>query len=261
MVLKHTAHFVMQSKGGAGKSVVSALLAQYLLEHEEDLILVDTDPSNKTLGSYQGLNVQKIEVLNKNKLVDQSKFDTFMNEFLASDKPMLVDTGSGDFLAINSYIFKNEIPTIFRDSGKQMFIHVPVNFGQSKDETLKCLHDITINHQNIYVVIWENEFFGENNDDALAPFLKKLENIAGVVKIREMNPDTEEQDFSRMLQQSLTFDEVRAKTDDPKFGFIQKTRLERIRKEIWAQLDNLFVADIDHPSDKNIKVETSKAKS
>ena len=76
-----------------------------------------------------------------------------------------------------------------------------------------------------------------------------------------MNPDTEEQDFSRMLQQSLTFDEVRTKTDDPKFGFIQKTRLERIRKEIWAQLDNLFVADIDHPSDKNIKVEASKAKS
>ena len=74
----------------------------------------------------------------------------------------------------------------------------------------------------------------------MAVFLKKLKNIAGVIKIREMNSDTERADFSRMLQQSLTFNEVKVKTDDPNFGFIQKTRLERIRKEIWGQLDDLF---------------------
>ncbi|WP_395146151.1 hypothetical protein ACF3NV_10410 (plasmid) [Moraxella atlantae] len=240
MNIKNTAHFVMQSKGGAGKSVVSALLSQYLLEHDKDLILIDTDPSNKTLGSYKGLNVQKIEVLNKNKLVDQSKFDGFMNDFLANNHPMLVDTGSGDFLAINNYILNNEIVEIFRESNKQLLIHVPVNFGQSKDETLKCLYDISLNHNNANIIIWENEFFGENTDDALAVFLKKLKNIAGVIKIREMNSDTERADFSRMLQQSLTFNEVKVKTDDPNFGFIQKTRLERIRKEIWGQLDDLF---------------------
>lgn len=61
MNLQNTAHFVMQSKGGAGKSVVSALLSQYILEHDKDLILIDTDPSNKTLGSYKGLNVQKLK--------------------------------------------------------------------------------------------------------------------------------------------------------------------------------------------------------
>ena len=240
MNLQNTAHFVMQSKGGAGKSVVSALLSQYLLEHDKDLILIDTDPSNKTLGSYKGLNVQKIEVLNKNKLVDQSKFDGFMNDFLASEHPMLVDTGSGDFLAINNYMLNNEIPTIFKETNKQLYIHVPVNFGQSQKETLKCLYDIASNHQNVIVVIWENEFFGENMDDALSPILKKTTNVAGVIKIREMNADTERADFSRMLQQSLTFGEVREKTDDPNFGFIQKTRLERIRKEIWGQLDDLF---------------------
>lgn len=240
MNIQNTAHFVMQSKGGAGKSVVSAMLAQYLLEQDKNLLLIDTDPSNKTLGSYKGLNVQKIEVLNKNKLVDQSKFDGFMNDFLANNHPMLVDTGSGDFLAINSYMLNNEIPTIFKESNKQIYIHVPVNFGQSKDETLKCLHEIAVNHQNIIVVIWENEFFGENTDDALGVFLKKIKNIAGVIKIREMNADTERADFSRMLQQSLTFDELKVKTDDPNFGFIQKTRLVRIQKEIWAQLDELF---------------------
>ena len=83
MNIQNTAHFVMQSKGGAGKSVVSSLLAQYLLEKNPNLMLIDTDPSNKTLSSYQALNVQRIELLNKNKLIDQSKFNGFMNEFLS----------------------------------------------------------------------------------------------------------------------------------------------------------------------------------
>ncbi|ELA09268.1 TraL-like protein [Moraxella macacae 0408225] len=71
MEIQNTAHFIMQSKGGAGKSVVAALLAQYLKKMNNDLILIDTDPSNKTLGKYKGLDVQKIEVLNKRKLIDQ----------------------------------------------------------------------------------------------------------------------------------------------------------------------------------------------
>ena len=122
MNIENTAHFVMQSKGGAGKSVCSSLLAQYLLEKDRGLILIDTDPSNKTLGSYEGLDVQKIEVLNKDKLVDQSKFDGFINEFMATNKPMMVDTGSGDFLAINGYMLQNEIPAVFSEFGKELII-------------------------------------------------------------------------------------------------------------------------------------------
>ena len=57
MNIENTAHFVMQSKGGAGKSVVSVMLAQYLKAFNKDLILIDTDPSNKTLGEYKQLDV------------------------------------------------------------------------------------------------------------------------------------------------------------------------------------------------------------
>lgn len=240
MEISNTAHFVMQSKGGAGKSVVSALLSQYLRDYDKNLILVDTDPSNKTLGSYKALNVKKIEVLNKNKLVDQSKFDSFMNEFIEGDNPMLVDTGSGDFLAINGYMIQNEIPAIFEEMGKKIIIHVPINFGQAKTETMKCLMGLVGNHPETSIVIWENEFFGENPEDIKAmPVMKKFSNIAGVVKIRAMNSDTEQKDFSQMLNLGLTFDEV-ANSPKEEFGFIQKTRIKRIQNEIFSQLDSLF---------------------
>lgn len=241
MEMQNTAHFVMQSKGGAGKSVVAALLAQYLKEMNHDLILIDTDPSNKTLGSYKSLNVQKIEVLNKSKLVDQGKFDGFINDFLENNKPMLVDTGSGDFLAINGYMIQNEIPAVFAEMGKQLIIHVPLNFGQSKEETLKCLMGLAANHPSTPIVVWENEFFGENETDLVKTELfKRHKNLVSVIKIRSMNADTEEKDFAAMLQQSLTFDEVANTTDNPNFGFIQKTRIKRLKAEIWEQLDALF---------------------
>ncbi len=255
MNIQNTAHFVMQSKGGAGKSVVSAILSQYLLEQDKDLILIDTDPSNKTLGNYAGLPVQKIEVLNSKKLVDQSKFDGFVGEFAEQSKPMLVDTGSGDFLAINAYMNDNAIPELFTELGKELIIHVPINFGQAKAETLKCLIALLGNHPNTPVVIWQNEFFGDIEETQISSLIKKYKNVVGSIKIRSMNVDTEQKDFSNMLEQSLTFSEVEESTDKDKFGFMQKVRLRKIKKELWEQLDNLF-----NLNQETVEKPTSKAK-
>lgn len=241
MIIENTAHFVMQSKGGAGKSVVSVLLAQYLNAFDKDLLLVDTDPSNKTLGGYEQLNVKKVEVLNKRKIVDQSKFDGFMSEFIEGDKPMLVDTGSGDFLAINSYMVQNEVPAVFNELGKKMFIHVPINFSQAKQDTMKCLIGLLNNHPSATIVVWENEFFGENTENLEnSPFMKKYKNIGGIVKIRELDSDTERTDFKLMLDKFMTFKEVDDCGDKQLFNFFQKSRMKRIQNEIWEQLDNLF---------------------
>lgn len=255
MDTKNIAHFVLQSKGGAGKSVCSAILAQYLSDQNNEVLLIDTDPSNKTLGSFKDLNVEEIQVLNKSKIVDQSAFDGFINNFMSVDKPMLVDTGSGDFLPINGYILQNELPELFQENGKQMVIHCPINFGQSEEETIKCLVGIVTNYPNTPVVVWENEFFGTNANEFRDTILfKRTNNIIGSIKIRKMLTDTEERDFSNMLKQSLTFKQVSNATDSNYWGFIQKTRVNRIKKEIWAQLDELFdtfysLSEVDDQSD------------
>lgn len=241
MDIQNTAHFTMQSKGGAGKSVCSVLLGQYLLEKNKDLILIDTDPSNKTLGSYQALDVQKIEVLNKNDIVDQSSFDGFINDFLNGNAPIIVDTGSGDFLPINGYMKQNEIPALFSEVGKQLVIHCPIVFNQAKADTVRCLMNITSNHPDTPIVVWQNEFFGEDDGDfSNSALFKKTPNIIGTIKIRKMNTDTEERDFGNMLNDSLTFEQVAKSKDQARYGFMQKTRINRIKKEVWEQLDELF---------------------
>lgn len=240
--LQNTAHFVMQSKGGAGKSVCSALLSQYFIDllGVDNVMLIDTDPSNKTLGAFSSLNVDKVDVVTRNGAearVNQSKFDVFINNFVNNQKLMVVDTGSGEFLAISSYLKANEMPEVLESMGKGLFIHCPVNFGQSEAETFQTLLMLSNNFKSANIVVWENEYFGEAKT---TPDYKKLKNVVGVVRITKKNPDTDEKDFSNMLKNHLTFDDVDNSEDYEMFGFMQKRRITNQQKEIYDQLNAIF---------------------
>ncbi|WP_458448767.1 nucleotide-binding protein, partial [Campylobacter coli] len=41
-------HFVLNGKGGIGKSFISSLLCQYFLDKGESIVAIDTDPNNTT---------------------------------------------------------------------------------------------------------------------------------------------------------------------------------------------------------------------
>lgn len=55
--MENTVHFVLQAKGGIGKSFVSALLAQHVLKHTGAVKCFDTDQENTTFAHYAGLAV------------------------------------------------------------------------------------------------------------------------------------------------------------------------------------------------------------
>ena len=251
MNLDNSIHFVMQSKGGVGKSVVSALLAQYLLANHNDVYLVDIDPSNKTLASYKSLDVHQVDIMKDDEeMVDQSKFDGFLQKFLENDSICLVDTGSGEFLPLNNYLSLMDIPGIMQEFGKTMYIHVPISYGQAEEESKKCLAKLANNYPNNPIIVWENEYFGTGNKNfADTTAYKSMDNIVGVIKISKQNADTFERDFSTMLKHSMTFDDV--KEDTKVFQFFNKTRLSRIQKDINNKIDLVFNAE---PKDtKNTK--------
>ena len=49
-------HFVLQGKGGVGKSFISAILAQFIAKNSE-VMCYDTDPVNQTFAAFKALNV------------------------------------------------------------------------------------------------------------------------------------------------------------------------------------------------------------
>lgn len=241
--LNNSIHFIMQSKGGVGKSVVSALLSQYLLKNCDDVYLVDIDPSNKTLASYKSLNVHQVNIMkNDEELVDQSKFDGFLQKFLESNSVCVVDTGSGEFLPFNNYLSLMDIPSVMQDFDKKMYIHVPISYGQAEEESKKCLAKLASNYPNVPIIVWENEYFGIGDKEFSETMAyKSIDNIIGVIKINKLNADTFERDFSTMLKNSMTFEDVKA--DTKTFQFFSKTRLARIEKDINSKIESIFMTD------------------
>src|SRR5882762_9383079 len=58
-------HIALQGKGGVGKSLVSAILSQYLSSKGQDVLAIDADPVNQTLSEYQGLAVSCLNLFKR----------------------------------------------------------------------------------------------------------------------------------------------------------------------------------------------------
>lgn len=56
-------NFVLQAKGGIGKSYTASLLAQYLKPKSSNLLILDIDQENPTLSQFGGLNVERVNVM------------------------------------------------------------------------------------------------------------------------------------------------------------------------------------------------------
>ncbi len=92
--MQNTIHFVLQAKGGIGKSFVSTLLAQYLLNETGAVRCFDTDQENTTFTHYEALNVRHVTVANSSRLIEPKKFDGLMETLLTEEGNFVIDTGA-----------------------------------------------------------------------------------------------------------------------------------------------------------------------
>ncbi|MGP9545696.1 hypothetical protein ACT3QR_11920 [Psychrobacter sp. AOP7-B1-25] len=100
--------------------------------------------------------------------------------------------------------------------------------------------DIINNYKNTPIIVWENEFFGVNENNFIdSTLFNQTKNIIGVIKIRKMSINNENCNFSKMLKDHLTFKEISESEDNNNYGFMQKKRLVRFKNEIWRQLDRV----------------------
>lgn len=54
---------ILQGKGGVGKSLISAILAQYKMNTGQQPLCIDTDPVNATFHGFERLNVKRLQIM------------------------------------------------------------------------------------------------------------------------------------------------------------------------------------------------------
>src|SRR5258708_24452149 len=149
-------HISLQGKGGVGKSLISAILSQYLLSKGQDVHGIDADPVNQTLAEYRGLTVTRLNLL-KAGSVDQREFDLLMERFLTESGTFVVDTGASTFIPLWHYVLENQALDYLREKGKRVFIHSVVTGGQSLNDTLGGFEQLAETTRGKNLVVWLNE--------------------------------------------------------------------------------------------------------
>jgi len=231
-------HISLQGKGGVGKSLISAILSQYLLSKGQDVRCIDADPVNQTLSEYRGLDVSRLNLL-KEGSVDQREFDLLMERFLTECGTFVVDTGASTFIPLWHYILENQALDYLREKGKRVFIHSVITGGQSLNDTLGGFEQLAETTREKNLVVWLNEYFGAVSQDGspfreMAVCKKHAGKVHGSVAIVRRTAETFGRDVEEMICQKMTFEEV---LNGNGFTIMAKQRLRVVQRELFEQLD------------------------
>jgi hypothetical protein len=228
----------LQGKGGVGKSLISAILSQYLVSRGQDVHGIDADPVNQTMSEYKALAVSRLNLLRDGN-VDPREFDLLMERFLTESGTFVVDTGASTFIPLWHYLLENHALDYLRERGKRVFIHSVITGGQSLNDTLGGFEQLAETTQEKNIVVWLNEYFGAVLQDGssfrdMAVFRKHAGKVHGSVAIVRRTGDTFGRDVEEMVCQKLTFDEALNETG---FTIMAKQRLRVVQRDLFEQLD------------------------
>lgn len=128
-------HLVLQGKGGVGKSVIAALIAQYKTNKGQTPVCVDTDPVNATFEGYQSLNVKRLNILEEDE-INTRNFDALVELIATSEDDVIIDNGASSFVPLSHYLISNEVPALLQDMGHEMVVHTVIAGSQSLLDTI-----------------------------------------------------------------------------------------------------------------------------
>lgn len=236
-------HFILQGKGGVGKSVIASLLTQFFLEHNKECMCFDTDPINSSFSGYNALNARKIDIGGREgKQIDSRKFDVLVEASMESFENMIVDNGASSFVAFSNYFILNNLPSVFVEQKRRVVIHTVVTGGQAFNDTVMGTNAIIKQYPvNCTFILWLNPFFGELVNSDGIPFLETAffkankEKIAGLITLPTLQGDIFGLDFEQMLKAQKTFNEV-LDPNNTQTNLMTRHRIGIIKEKIYSAI-------------------------
>ncbi|MTW11784.1 hypothetical protein GM658_14355 [Pseudoduganella eburnea] len=238
--MQNTVHFVLQGKGGIGKTYVSTILAQWLqAKSETPLRCYDTDQENTTFSRYKALDVKHVPVMTESRTIDPKRFDALMIDILEEDGNCVIDNGANTFSPLMAYLIENDCFNLLEESGRKVYIHTIVGGGDTLHDTAMGFVT-TAKSTQVPLVLWENEHFGLLQSASGKSFLESQtysdnsQRVRGRVVLSARNADTFGADVKKMNTGRLTVDEVKA---SDKFNVMEKQRIKVVFRDLFEQLD------------------------
>lgn len=232
-------HMVLQGKGGVGKSVAAALLAQHLMLKGQKPLCIDTDPVNATFHGYKALNVRHLQIMEGDE-INPRYFDALVELIAPSNEAVIIDNGASSFVPLAHYLISNEVPALLQELGHELVLHTLITGGQALLDTISgFVQLVTQFPQETRFVVWLNPYWGPIEHEGkgfteLKAYRDNKARVAAIIRIPQLKEQTYGRDLGDMLQQRLTFDEALGMKS---LAIMVRQRLKIVRDRLHGQLE------------------------
>lgn len=236
-------HMILQGKGGVGKSVAAAFLAQFKIGRGQQTTCIDTDPVNSTFLGYRALQVQRLQIMEAEEINPRS-FDGLVEMIAMSNGDVIIDNGASSFVPLSHFLVSNDVPALFREMGHELVVHTVVTGGQALLDTISGFSQLIKQFPSeAQFVVWLNPYWGHIEDEGrnfeqMKAYTANKEKVSAIVRIPALKKETYGRDLSDMLQERLTFDEAIAMSSRT---IMTRQRLKIVKGQIFGQLENAVV--------------------
>jgi hypothetical protein len=232
-----TIHLVLQGKGGVGKSMIAAFIAQYKLTKGKRPLCIDTDPVNASFQAYKSLKVHRLTIM-QDEEIDPRSFDQLVELISNAKGDVVIDNGASSFVPLSAYVLTNHVPALLRDMGHQLIVHTVITGGQAQSDTLHGFTQLVKQFPaDVSFVVWLNPYWGLIERDGksfeqMKAYLENKDRVSAIIRLPDLKKETFGRDLSDMLQAHLTFEEAMALSS---ITIMARQRLSIIKKQLFEQ--------------------------
>jgi len=232
-----TIHLILQGKGGVGKSMIAALIAQYQLTKGKRPLCLDTDPVNASFQAYKGLPVTRLNIL-QDEEIDPRSFDQLVELISTAKGDVVIDNGASSFVPLSAYLITNHVPALLQSLSHQIVVHTVITGGQAQSDTLHGFTQLVKQFpSDVSFVVWLNPYWGPIERDGkpfeqMKAYTAHKDRVSAIIRLPDLKKETFGRDLSDMLQAHLTFEEAMAL---PSLTIMTRQRLSIIKKQLFEQ--------------------------
>ena len=232
-------HMILQGKGGVGKSMIAAVIAQYKASKGQMPLCIDTDPVNATFAGYQALNVRRLNIMDGDE-INTRNFDALVEMVASAEADVIIDNGASSFVPLSHYLISNQVPALLKEMGHDLVVHTVVTGGQALLDTVSGFAQLASQFPSeCLVVVWLNPYWGPIEHEGkgfeqLKAYTANKGRVSSIIQIPALKEETYGRDFSEMLQNRRTFDEALA---DPALTIMTRQRLKIVKAQFLGQLE------------------------
>ncbi|MBE4026136.1 conjugal transfer protein TraL [Vibrio parahaemolyticus] len=236
-------HIILQGKGGVGKSVIAAIVAQYKKSKGQEPTCIDTDPVNSTFEGYKSLNVTRLNIMTDDE-INTRNFDSLVELIATTENDVIIDNGASSFVPLSHYLISNEVPALLNEMGHEIVVHTVIAGSQSLLDTVNGFSQLADQFpKEALFVVWLNPYWGPiehqgKSFEQMKAYTHNKDRVSAIIDLPKLKDETYGRDFSEMLENRKTFDEALA---DDNLTIMSRQRLKIVRGQVFGLLDNAAV--------------------